>query len=510
MPQAEWNPPDNGLCRVPWTGGENEEFSPVGSEGFSRAKIVLGDILHDLWHPQSDCWHSGKSMPPFFNSCPYCGTTLRDDLVQGTWLPPFGWSPFCGLPKDAIYHPQSLSEPIAWSEPEGTGPIRMWLCPVGNGERSVWYAYRPKRGTIYYLDPNHLGQFQLADIEGEPEARRALRGDPVGGMARNWSPAWFADRLLFSTASGLLALEFLESGRIRAELLLPSPCIASPAVSLSEQMLMVPCWYDGKVQIAALVEEENRIQFKHLLTWKDDVEPEVDLSRSVSLPSGALGGDIYWIFANGIVAAEGGESAQWYPVVDSIELEPRVSPDARGAEIKVFGWEGNRLKSYPLLGLKKETGEDADLLLYPSGGADRNYWLANGVAVSYHFGPRGANDEDLRKWPLSIWRLSSALQRKDTPVLLLGDFQKLTRLDIFPTSGGKTVSLKEIELYVGGETILEAQRMGFTQQIQMPLDTMIFPISAETVIFYGGDHTPVTSAISLIDFRPKNRDGGAG
>jgi hypothetical protein len=386
----------------------------------------------------------------------------------------------------------------------------MWLCPVSNNERSVWYAYRPKHGAIYYLDPIDLGQFKRAEIEGEPNAREALRGDPVGGMARSWSPAWFADRLLLPTVSGLLALEFLEQGKIRAQLVLSSPCIASPAVSQSEHLLMVLCEHDERTQIAALAKEEGGIALRHWLTWKDDVVPEVDPSMSVSLPSGVLDPEFHWIFANGVAVVESNEIARWYSAGDGIKLEPRVSPEVRGAEIKVFGWEGDHLKIYPLSGLKKESGEYSDTLLFPSGGADRNYWVANGDKVYYNRNEISQAEvaESIGKWPVSIWRLSSTLYREDTPVLLLGNFQKLSRPEILPASGGKIVTLGSVELHVGGETILEAQSMNFTQQIQMPLDALVFPISPETVIFYGGDRTPVTCTINLLGFRSKIRDGG--
>lgn len=508
MPQHQWPPPkSDGHFGVSWT-EEDRGFVP---DDAIESQLGLGDVLYDLRHPSSGCKHSDAPMPPFFKTCPECGKPLRDEQFQGTWLPPFGWSPFCGLGKNKVYHPRSLRSPFTWVEPDGDGPLRLWLCPQGVGLSSAWYAYRPKLGALYSFDPLRSGSFERVKIEGDGDAQQALRGSPVGS-ARSWAPAWLAGRMIFATDSGLLALIFMEPGRVQVEKVLEGACVASPAVNAGESLLMVPVVRSGKIQIAVVKEVDEALHPQQTLEWTDGVSPEFGLSKSASAATGVIDGDAHWIFGNGVAVTEGSGAARWYAVGDEIVLEPRVSPDFRGGEPEVYGWyedpiKPRSLKRYKLSQLIEKTGKDvgdaSKFLVFPSGGADRKFWYCNGDIADYDRTHLFTGDPDhLRNWPLGVLRLFSTLRNDGIPALLFGKFDKLSLSEMMPAGDGKTVSVLTCELRFGGEGVPRTHRLGGMPELRMPLDTLMIPISAEMIVLYGGDSSPKTVTLDFSNCEP--------
>jgi hypothetical protein len=241
---------------VIWSGGPQERFRPTEGGKPRETRKDLRDtreLLYDLRHPQNKCWHSGKSVPPFFNNCPYCGIELRESTPRGVWLPPFGWSPFCGINADDVYFPTSLkyNEIKELQEPGGSGPLRFWIAPIsgkGFDAPANLYAYRPKTGMIFYMQEISQGPgFKECQCQGETDA---LRGDPVGS-ARSWAPVWASDHLVMSTRNGLLALRIHAPGQISVHKIMDLPCLASPAVGV-----------DGNVYVLASADKDKKNKIK--------------------------------------------------------------------------------------------------------------------------------------------------------------------------------------------------------------------------------------------------------
>ncbi len=498
-----WVAPDGwggGTAICSWIGGEQQAFVPSDPERAGVADPDLRELLYDLKHPpHPDCFHAGHSLPPFFEYCPYCGSDLHPVSLSGIWLPPFGWSPFSGLEKTKIFHPQPVKGLREWPQPGGTGPLRFWICPQ-SGEGSAIYAYRPNQGTIFRYDPRQDSEFKKCHLGGEADAVAALRGEVVGS-ARSWSPVWFAEQLLFASQGGLLALTFETSGKIVVRKLMGDRCVASPAVT--DGTVIVPALREDGPVIARV--NGNLALEKECCVWQGEEIPSPSaLMGPVSMPMGVLDGDIHWVFATGVLVA-GSTSGRWLPAPTDLRLEPRRFAVMESTGLKVYAWETTndqhavQILSVTQNGLKKVSVDDIrDMYAFPDGGTANDQWFSNGKTIKH--GTRDFSDlsvDELHYWSLGVWQASSSVS-KTVPMLLSGYFENLSAWRAVGDARAGDSRLRGLALNPGNYKKRERVDLDFSLNLSLPLDSIVLPMTAETVVLYGGDSSPEARPINLL------------
>ncbi len=497
----DWSSPKN--SKVIWKGGPESDF-----ESTSKLGGEPRSILYRLRHPQTTCWHSGKDLPYFFENCPYCGLQLKADTPKGVWLPPFGWAPFNGVSKSERYHPSSLkNKPGAWSVP-GDGPLRFWILPLAgseNGEDSRVFAYRLRSGSIYWLRDPQQDEFSKCTLEGEKDALRCLRGEPLG-PARSWSVVWSNDHLSVATKNGLLALDMIAEGKIQVKKVFDGPCLSSPAMGPDGQVYFLADRGDGVVGIATLnVDVMGSIQW---CDWLEGVSPVLDDLSEISAPVGMEGGDVHWICRRGVVVLEG-DQGRWILAESGIHLETRVQPWSSATEMLVYGRKGSRSDAeflyYTLSALT--SGRDSaesrmPALPYPSGSGRQ--WFVNGEFASYQRPDFGGNMEKMDLWPIGSWEAEIAGGEVVAHILMARFNTSISLPRLFGRVEGNNMGVSVTQLTVKNDHVqaseiqLDSNELEkFGSNLKMPLDTLVIPVGSEFVLVYKGDADPDISVLDL-------------
>ncbi len=491
----DWPSPTN--SKVMWKGGPESRF-----ESDSKLGGEPQDILYRLCHPQTDdtpCWHQGKDLPYFFEYCPYCRVELRASTSRGVWLPPFGWAPFNGVSKSGRYHPRSLkNRPSGWSIP-GNGPLRFWILPLAsseNGGDSYVFAYRPSTGQIYWLpDLQKDREFSACTLEGERDAIRSLRGEPLGS-ARSWSVVWSNDHLFIGTKSGLLLLDMVAEGKIQVKKVFDGACLSSPAMAGDGQVYFLADRADGAVSIATLhLDDMDSIQW---CDWWENVPALEDLSE-ISAPVGVEGGDVHWVCRRGVIVLEG-DQGRWISAKPGVHLETRVQPWFSGTEMRVYGREKNKEFVYYALSALTSGATDGDsyksALPYHSGSDTQ--WFVNGQSARHQHPDFDGNMEKMDLWPVGSWEAEIEGGKGVAHILMARFTSDVPLLRMFGRAEGYDKDVTVTELTVSNNQTSAIHPHGNELvKLRMPLDTLIIPVGAESILIYKGDTDPGISVLDL-------------
>lgn len=487
----DWpSPKDPKVVRL---GGLESDFRSRPGAG-SEAQ----DKLYRLCHPKTDCWHQDKDLPYFFKYCPYCGVELRVSALTGVWLPPFGWAPFNGIDKLDGYRPRALkTDPGVLSIP-GNGPLRFWILPVassGNGGASYVFAYRPSTGQVYWLSNLQKDQeFSACTLEGERDAIRSLRSEPMGS-ARAWSVVWSAGHLFIGTKSGILILDMVIEGKIQVKKVFDGDCFSAPAMAGDGRVYFLADSGNGAVRFAAL--NPNDMDSIQWCDWKEAPPSREELS-DISAPVGVEGGDVHWICRHGVVILEG-DQGRWIAAKPGIDLETRVQPWFRDAEMRIYGREKNKAFVYYALSALTSGATDGDsdksALPYHSGGGAQ--WFVNGQSVRYQHPDFDGTMEKLDLWPIGSWEAEVEGGENVAHILMARFTSDVPPLRMFGRSDGADKDATVSEWKVSNSQLSALHSRDKLMKLRMPLDTLIVPIGATSLLIYKGDADPSISVLDL-------------
>ena len=492
----DWPSPSN--PGVLWTGGKEELFQSSTKPGI-EPKSLLYRLVHS---PNTGCYHQDKELPYYFNVCPYCGVELRSPSLSGIWLPPFGWSPFNGLSRTQQYKPLPVQSELENINVPGNGSLRFWILPLSetvSSEKSYLYAYRPNTGQIYYLpNLNNREDFTVCSLEGEKEHIRSLRSAPLG-PARSWSVVWSHGHLFVGTQNGLLILDFIQEGVVKGQSIFTGKCLSAPALATNGLVYFLADREDGRVSIAEIDPAATEtVQWRE---WKGS-EPKGGDLIEVSTPFGVEGGDVHWVTPSGVIALED-DQGRWIPAKSGLALETRIHPWLSGLEMRVYGREKNKeFLSFLLSSITngvRDADSDQSALPYPSAGAAQ--WFYNGQSVRYHnsaFSDTTIDNRDL--WPLGSWQ--AEIENGDVIAHILT--ARFTANLTLPQVLGRSEN-PESDITISALTISNNKAAAInpggdfgTMKLKMPLDVVIVPVGAETLLIYYGDTNPNFNMLKIV------------
>lgn len=493
--------PNSKVEKDVWTGSIDRDFSPP----LSISDLGPDGLLYRLEHPETGlvgghpCQHRGKEMPYFFEYCPFCGEDLKGDILQGVWLPPYGWAPFSGVPKSKRYHPHPLKNPPrdGLTVP-GNGPLRLWILPLADGNDespSYLFAYRPKMGQIYWLPDLDSEELSPCKLEGEREDLKALRNDPLGS-ARNWSVVWANDHLFFATGSGLLQLRMLERGKIQIKKVFDGTCLATPGMGFDGKIYFPAIDTAGKVGIAH-VDPTDTGSSSGWCAWRENNQPSAALFKDVSAPVGTDGGDMHWIVPGGVIVLEGDEG-RWVKAAEGFRLIPQAYPCLDNAGIRFCArYNEGEFQYYDEPALALGNGEGVRIAFpYPSGGDGQ--WFADGYGAEYNKSEPSNSDSPPQVWTIGAWEAEVARQNLLRHIMLATFDSQVTQRLAFEGQGNATI----IGLSVSNDKVPGLLPDNFNRTtIAMPIDTILIPIDADAIVVYGGDQSPGVFVFSLKNSR---------